>query len=74
MATKKCRLDDLKLLREVLAAQPSPFADEKQWAGIAKKLTTAVEREFVVDSRRVRERSMLLLDQFIREDSEAIGR
>ena len=51
--------DDLRLLREVLAE--NPYQNKGKWSEIAESLSLA---NFQIDSRRARERTQLLLNQF----------
>ncbi|XP_038052609.1 eukaryotic translation initiation factor 5B-like [Patiria miniata] len=62
--------DDLCLLREVVAQ--NPFSDKGKWATVAMEVTSTVDRQgFDVDTRRVRERTILLLEQFKKSDNDA---
>lgn len=58
--------DDLKLLREV-AAQ-NPFALRTKWSVIAAHLSTD---DFMIDGRRARERTELMLAKFKSEEKES---
>ncbi|XP_041350998.1 uncharacterized protein LOC121369981 [Gigantopelta aegis] len=55
--------NDLKLLKEVVAQ--NPFKDKK-WRTIAAILSTA---EFVIDGRRARERTDLLVEKFKQKEN-----
>ena len=57
--------DDIKLLKEVLGR--NPFKDRTKWSGIGETIS---KPGFTVDSRRVRERTQLLLDQHRKSDAK----
>ncbi|XP_067681148.1 uncharacterized protein [Haliotis asinina] len=59
--------DDVTLLREVLAS--NPFKDKGKWQAVADNLTTT-RSNFSVDTRRVRERTHLMLDQLKQKTAE----
>ncbi|XP_041371921.1 uncharacterized protein LOC121385344 [Gigantopelta aegis] len=59
--------NDLKLLKEVVAQ--NPFKDKKTWETIAEILSTA---EFVIDGRRVRERTDLLVEKFKQKENVSV--
>ncbi|KAK3088539.1 hypothetical protein FSP39_020305 [Pinctada imbricata] len=60
-------IDDIKLLREVVAS--NPFKNKGKWTEIAESLS---KPGFILDGRRVRERTQLLIDQHRRENAENI--
>ncbi|KAK3100021.1 hypothetical protein FSP39_024984 [Pinctada imbricata] len=60
-------IDDIKLLREVVAN--NPFKNKGKWTEIAESLS---KPGFILDGRRVRERTQLLIDQHRRENAENI--
>ncbi|XP_056009994.1 uncharacterized protein LOC130051676 [Ostrea edulis] len=61
--------DDLRLLREVVGS--NPLRNKNKWAEIAEPLSTST---FILDSRRVRERTNLLIEQHKRETREHLKR
>ena len=61
--------DDIKLLKEVLA--DNPFEDKSKWSGIARGISVD---NFNIESRRARERTLLLLNQCQKEEREAMSR
>ncbi|XP_052692861.1 trichoplein keratin filament-binding protein-like [Crassostrea angulata] len=58
--------DDLSLLKEVLAK--NPFKDRTKWSEISD---TVSRGSFVVDGRRVRERTNLMLDHHKKSNAES---
>ncbi|XP_076092393.1 uncharacterized protein LOC143063862 [Mytilus galloprovincialis] len=64
--------DDLNLLKEVLAE--NPYKDKTKWEVVAQNVKENVDKVFNVTSRRVRERTQLLLQQFQKENYEALKR
>ncbi|XP_063399250.1 uncharacterized protein LOC134683876 [Mytilus trossulus] len=62
--------DDLNLLKEVLAE--NPYKDKTKWEVVAQNVKENVDIVFNVTSRRVRERTQLLLQQFQKENYEAL--
>ncbi|CAC5426631.1 unnamed protein product [Mytilus coruscus] len=62
--------DNLILLKEVLAE--NPYKDKAKWEAVAQNVKENVEKVFNVTSRRVRERTQLLLQQFQKENYEAL--
>ncbi|CAC5401528.1 unnamed protein product [Mytilus coruscus] len=62
--------DDLNLLKEVLAE--NSYKDETKWEAVAQNVKENVDKVFNVTSRRVRERTQLLLQQFQKEKYEAL--
>ncbi|CAG2187084.1 unnamed protein product [Mytilus edulis] len=64
--------DDLNLLKEVLAE--IPYMDKTKWEVVAQNVKENVNKVFNVTSRRVRERTQLLLQQFQKENYEALKR
>ncbi|VDI22296.1 Hypothetical predicted protein [Mytilus galloprovincialis] len=62
--------DDLNLLKEVLAE--NPYMDKTKWEVVAQNVKENVNKVFNVTSRRVRERTQLLLQQFQKENYEAL--
>ncbi|XP_076027158.1 uncharacterized protein LOC143016630 isoform X2 [Genypterus blacodes] len=67
---------DIILLREVIAQ--NPFASKEPgriWARVAEIITAALQDEnFEVDARRCRERTMLLLDYYKKQDFPSLRR
>ncbi|XP_044046828.1 uncharacterized protein si:dkey-45d16.4 isoform X4 [Siniperca chuatsi] len=67
---------DIILLREVIAQ--NPFASKEPgrlWARVGEIITTALQDEnFEVDARRCRERTMLLLDYYKKQDFPSLRR
>ncbi|XP_020794133.2 trichohyalin [Boleophthalmus pectinirostris] len=67
---------DILLLREVIAQ--NPFASKesgKIWARVGEIITAALQDEsFEVDARRCRERTMLLLDYYKKQDFTSLRR
>ncbi|KAM9314995.1 uncharacterized protein KZ484_024713 [Pholidichthys leucotaenia] len=67
---------DIILLREVIAQ--NPFASKEPgriWARVGEIITAALQEEnFEVDSRRCRERTMLLLDYYKKQDFPSLRR
>ncbi|XP_055078532.1 trichohyalin [Periophthalmus magnuspinnatus] len=67
---------DILLLREVIAQ--NPFASKesgKVWARVGEIITAALQDEsFEVDARRCRERTMLLLDYYKKQDFTSLRR
>ncbi|XP_069023041.1 trichohyalin isoform X1 [Embiotoca jacksoni] len=67
---------DIILLREVIAQ--NPFASKEPgriWARVGEIITTALQEEnFEVDARRCRERTMLLLDYYKKQDFPSLRR
>ena len=61
--------DDIKLLREVLAS--NPWRNKGKWTEIASTLS---KPGFMLDMRRVRERTLLLLDQHKANERENLKR
>uniref|UniRef100_A0A8W8JM80 Uncharacterized protein n=1 Tax=Magallana gigas TaxID=29159 RepID=A0A8W8JM80_MAGGI len=57
--------DDIRLLREVVAR--NPIKNKNKWTEVAAVLSTPM---FVLDARRVRERTNLLIEQHKRENRE----
>ena len=68
--TKKLKIvrfnakSDIILLKEVVAR--NPFVFPKMWAVIADTLVE--EHEIEIDARRARERTMLMVDYYNRDD------
>ncbi|CAC5402756.1 unnamed protein product [Mytilus coruscus] len=62
--------DDLNLLKEVLAE--NPYKDKAKWEAVAQNVKENVDKVINVTSRRVRERTQLLLQQFQKENYEAL--
>lgn len=67
---------DILLLREVIAQ--NPFCSKESgriWARVGEIITAALQDEsFEVDSRRCRERTMLLLDYYKKQDFPSLRR
>ncbi|XP_029993091.1 scaffold attachment factor B1 [Sphaeramia orbicularis] len=67
---------DIILLREVIAQ--NPFASKEPgriWARVGEIITAALQEEnFEVDARRCRERTMLLLDYYKKQDYPSLRR
>ncbi|XP_061590690.1 uncharacterized protein si:dkey-45d16.4 isoform X1 [Cololabis saira] len=67
---------DIILLREVIAK--NPFASKEPgriWARVGEIITAALQEEnFEVDARRCRERTMLLLDYYKKQDFPSLRR
>ncbi|XP_028260745.1 trichohyalin isoform X2 [Parambassis ranga] len=67
---------DIILLREVITQ--NPFASKEPgptWARVGEVITEALQEEsFVVDARRCRERTMLLLDYYKKQDFPSLRR
>ncbi|KAK5926477.1 hypothetical protein CgunFtcFv8_022046 [Champsocephalus gunnari] len=67
---------DIILLREVIAQ--NPFASKEPgriWARVGEIITAALQEEhFEVDARRCRERTMLLLDYYKKQDFPSLRR
>ncbi|XP_062304425.1 uncharacterized protein si:dkey-45d16.4 isoform X1 [Osmerus eperlanus] len=67
---------DILLLREVIAQ--NPFCSKESgriWARVGEIITTALQDEnFEVDARRCRERTMLLLDYYKKQDFPSLRR
>ncbi|XP_024914706.1 trichohyalin isoform X2 [Cynoglossus semilaevis] len=67
---------DIILLREVIAQ--NPFANKEPgrvWARVGEIITAALQDEnFEVDARRCRERTMLLLDYYKKQDFSSLRR
>ena len=61
--------DDIKLLREVLAS--NPWRHKGKWTEIASTLS---KPGFMLDMRRVRERTLLLLEQHKANERENLKR
>lgn len=61
--------DDIRLLREVVAR--NPIKNKNKWTEVAAVLSTPM---FVLDARRVRERTNLLIEQHKRENRENLKR
>lgn len=61
--------DDIRLLREVVAR--NPIKNKNKWTEVATVLSTPM---FVLDARRVRERTNLLIEQHKRENRENLKR
>ena len=61
--------DVIKLLKEVLA--DNPFEDKSKWSGIGRRISVD---NFNIEPRRARERTLLLLNQFRKEEREAMSR
>ena len=61
--------DDIKLLKEVLA--DNPFEDKSKWSGIATRISVD---NFNIEPMRERERTLLILNQFRKEEREALSR
>ncbi|XP_061181155.1 MAP7 domain-containing protein 2-like [Saccostrea echinata] len=61
--------DDIRLLREIVAS--NPMKNKSKWAEIAATLSSP---DFILDARRVRERTHLLIDQHKRENRENLKR
>ncbi|XP_052090746.1 putative uncharacterized protein DDB_G0271982 [Mytilus californianus] len=57
--------DDIKLLREVTL--DNPFRNKGKWIEIGEKLSTTT---FLIDGRRARERTNLLITQFKKDNRE----
>ncbi|CAC5415892.1 unnamed protein product [Mytilus coruscus] len=57
--------DDIKLLREVTI--DNPFRNKGKWIEIGEKLSTTT---FLIDGRRARERTNLLITQFKKDNRE----
>ncbi|XP_072319179.1 uncharacterized protein [Eucyclogobius newberryi] len=67
---------DILLLREVIAQNPfSSKESGKIWGRVGEIITSALQDEsFEVDSRRCRERTMLLLDYYKKQDFNSLRR
>ena len=63
---------DIVLLKEVDAQ--NLFKDKEKWTDIAKNVEMAVNKNFSVDQRGVRERTYLLLDQYSEENRAPLRR
>lgn len=61
--------DDIRPLREVVAR--NPIKNKNKWTEVATVLSTPM---FVLDARRVRERTNLLIEQHKRENRENLKR
>ena len=61
--------DDVNLLKELLAE--NTFKDRTKWTTIASNVKENVDKVFDVGSRRVRERTQLLMQQYKKEDKAA---
>lgn len=61
--------DDITLLKEVLA--DNPYEDKSKWSGIGRRISVDT---FNIEPRRARERTQLLLNQFRKEEREAMSR
>lgn len=67
---------DILLLREVIAQNPFNSKESGRiWARVGEIVTTALQDEnFEVDGRRCRERTMLLLDYYKKQDFPSLRR
>jgi len=64
--------DDIKLPKDVVSQNPSL---SKDWKAVADAVSDAVEKEiFIIDARRARGNMTLLIDQFKKENRQALKR
>lgn len=61
--------NDIRLLREIVAR--NPIKNKNKWTEVAAVLSTPI---FVLDARRVREHTHLLIEQHKRENNENLKR
>ena len=76
MAQRKTQIrfsaeDDINLLKEVVAE--NPFLDRSKWTVTANNMASATKHT-TMDTRRARERTMLLLQQYTTEERESLRR